>query len=156
MSGVNKELENVKASLNKRKKVIHFADKSPAGWAAVEEYESDELADDLDDEKKLRSPRFACVNSLEVLVRFTIFSRTVMALWALEVLQIALLLSLFATSHLLSSHFGHIGVLEHHNLPTNASFAGRLGTGQTRLSVLGTAKGGEIGFPMSRCEKISI
>ena len=44
--GVNKELENVKSSLNKRNKVILFADKSPAGWAAVEEYESDELADD--------------------------------------------------------------------------------------------------------------
>ena len=62
-----------------------------------------------------------------------------MALWAPEVLQIALLLSLFATSHLLNSPFGRIGVLEHHSLPTNASPAGSLGTGQTRLSVLATA-----------------
>ena len=145
LSGVNKELENVKASLNKRKKVIRFADKSPAGWATVEEYESDELADDSEDKKKLRSaergrsPRFACVNSLEVLARPANFRRTVMALWAPEVLQIALLLSLFATSHLLNSRFGRIGVLEHHSLPTNASPAGSLGTGQTRLSVLATA-----------------
>ena len=35
--------------------MIRFADKSPAGWAAVEEYKSDELADASDDEKKLRS-----------------------------------------------------------------------------------------------------
>ena len=62
-----------------------------------------------------------------------------MALWALEVLQIALLLSLFATSHLLNSPFGRIGELEHHSLPTNALPAGGLGTGQTRLSVLATA-----------------
>ena len=62
-----------------------------------------------------------------------------MALWAPEVLQIALLLSLFATSHLLNSPFGRIGELEHHSLPTNASPAGGLGTGQTRLSVLATA-----------------
>ena len=89
--------------------------------------------------KEGRSPRFTCVNSLEVLVRPANFSRTVMALWALEVLQIALLLSLFATSHLLNSPFGRIGELEHHSLPTNALPAGGLGTGQTRLSVLATA-----------------
>ena len=35
--------------------MIQFADKSPAGWTAVTEYESDELADDSEDEKKLRS-----------------------------------------------------------------------------------------------------
>jgi len=62
-----------------------------------------------------------------------------MALWALEVLQIALLLSLFATSHFLNSPFGRIGALEYHNLLTNASPAGSLGTWQTRLSVLATA-----------------
>jgi len=62
-----------------------------------------------------------------------------MALRALKVLQIALLLSVFATGHLLNSPFGRIGALEHHNLLTNASPAGNLGTGKTRLSVLATA-----------------
>ena len=62
-----------------------------------------------------------------------------MTLWAPEVLEIGLLLSLFATSHLLNSPFGCIGVLKHHSVPTNASPAGSLGTGQTRLSVLATA-----------------
>ena len=55
MSGVNKELANIKASLNKRNKVIRFADESSAGWAAMEEYESDDLVDDSEGEKKLRS-----------------------------------------------------------------------------------------------------
>ena len=62
-----------------------------------------------------------------------------MALWAPEVLQIALLLSLFATSHLLNSPFGRIGVLEHHNFLTNASPAGSLDTEQTCLSILAAA-----------------
>ena len=50
-----------------------------------------------------------------------------MALWALEVLQIALLLSLFVTSHFLNSPFSRIGALEHHNIRTNASPAGSFG-----------------------------
>ena len=45
LTRVNQELKNVKPLLNKRNKAIWFADKSPAGWTAVEEYESNELAD---------------------------------------------------------------------------------------------------------------
>ena len=52
LTRVSQELENTKTSLNKRKKAVRFADKSPDGWTAVEEYESDELANDSDDEKK--------------------------------------------------------------------------------------------------------
>ena len=62
-----------------------------------------------------------------------------MALWSPKVLQIALLLSLLATSHLLNSRFGRIGVPKHHSILRNASPAGSLGTGKTRLSVPATA-----------------
>ena len=42
------------ASIQKRQKLIELADKSEAGWLVVDEYESDELADDSEDDKKIR------------------------------------------------------------------------------------------------------
>ena len=40
--------------INERQKLIRIADRSEHGWATVEEYEEDELAEDSDDEKKLK------------------------------------------------------------------------------------------------------
>ena len=57
-------MENVKTLLNKQNKAIRFADKSPAGWTAVEEYESDELADDSVGGKKLRSAEGRALSKL--------------------------------------------------------------------------------------------
>ena len=55
LSAANSELERVKSLIAKWYKLVRFADKSATGWTAIKEYESDELADDSEDEKKFRS-----------------------------------------------------------------------------------------------------
>ena len=50
LTSANRALE----AIQKRQKLIKLADKSEAGWLAVEEYESDELADNSVDEKRIK------------------------------------------------------------------------------------------------------
>jgi len=49
---------NIKAAidaLHQRQKLIRFAERSTTGWASAYEYEKDDLADDSEDERRLRA-----------------------------------------------------------------------------------------------------
>jgi hypothetical protein len=54
---VRELVTKAKAIIKKRQKLIKIADKSKDGWLVVEEYESDDLASDTDDEKRLKKAR---------------------------------------------------------------------------------------------------
>lgn len=52
--GAKRSLEKLDKTLAHRIKMILFADSSSAGWRAVDEYESQGIADNSDDERKMR------------------------------------------------------------------------------------------------------
>lgn len=49
-----RSIQNLEKTLAHRIKMILFADSSSAGWRAVDKYESQGIADDSDDERKMR------------------------------------------------------------------------------------------------------
>ena len=47
--------KSIKENIEKRNKLLKIADKSTAGWGAVEEYLSDDLASDSEDDCKIKA-----------------------------------------------------------------------------------------------------
>ena len=142
LSRVNQELENAKTLLNKRNKAIRFADKSPAGWTAVEEYESDELADDSEDEKKVRSAERRALSKLRSTSQVSPAPNFLKSHLMLSGV-IVLLVSLFVLSNSLCSPFeviSHFGA-DNHSLPINASPVANLDTRQIQHFVQTSATG---------------
>ena len=62
MEKTGEKVEELKKSLRHRQKIIKLADKSEAGWLAVKEYQTEELASDSEEEKRIKKAQERALN----------------------------------------------------------------------------------------------